>query len=77
MSPAGHPSRALQRVGYNPRQPLSYRPRRSHWPGRIPVLGNKDTPRWNPDIERLFPDLRQDDFTQLTTSSNGFLGLSA
>ena len=68
MSPAGHPSRALQRVGYNPRQPLSYRPRRSHWPGRIPVLGNKDTPRWNPDIERLFPDLRQEDFTQLTTA---------
>ena len=74
MSPAGHPSRVLQRVGYNPRQPLSYRPRRSHWPGRVPVLGTVDTPRWNPNLESLFPDLTKEDFTQLTTDIKRQIG---
>ena len=74
MSPAGHPSRVLQRVGYNPRQPLSYRPRRSHWPGRVPVLGTVDTPRWNPNLESLFPDLTKEDFTQLTTGIKRQIG---
>ena len=68
MSTKTRASCELQRVGYNPRQPLTYRPRRKHWPGKPAGKAKTLAQRWSPQLETLLPDLTREDFTQLTTS---------